>query len=271
MKALGAALMFFILWTHPALADGDSARTPGAESPSQIPDPGAFQIPAFQPAWETSDFLIPPAAFPDTTPVTQEAYRSTARLLPSNMSFMETGLWGEHGFFRSIGIAGELSPESRKSELTARRTMLTMHQIGGFVTLGLMAATLYYGQKTLNDSNIPTQGTNGQNVASQERTDQNNHNKFVTYTIISYGLTGLLAVISPPPLIRRDETSTTTIHKTLAWIHVAGMILTPILGSMVRQRSGRFSYIDLPRARFHQISAYATTGVFAASLIVITF
>ena len=271
MKAPVTALLILILRTLPALADGDSARTTAPESPAQIQEPGAFRIPAFQDGRETSDFLLPPPALADTTPPIQEAHRSAARLLPSNMSFMETGLWGEHGFFRSIGIAGELSPESRKSELSARRTMLTMHQIGGFVTLGLMAATLYYGQKTLNDSNIPTQGPNGQTIQSQERTDQDNHNKFVTYTIISYGLTGLLAVLSPPPLIRRDETSTTTIHKTLAWVHVAGMILTPIIGSMVRQRSGRFSYIDLPKARFHQISAYATTGVFAASLIVITF
>ena len=271
MKALCTALLFFILWTPIALADGDSARATAAESPALIPATDALQAPAFQAGWGTSDFLIPSAAFPDTTPVAQAAPRSTARLLPSNMSFMESGLWGEHGFFRSIGIAGELSPESRKSELSARRTMLTMHQIGGFVTLGLMAATLYYGQKTLNDSNIPTQGPNGQNIASQERTAQNNHNKFLTYTIISYGLTGLLAVISPPPLIRRDETSTTTIHKTLAWVHFAGMVLTPIVGNMIKKRSGRFSYIDLPTARFHQISAYATTGVFAASLIVITF
>ena len=76
----------------------------------------------------------------------------------------------------------------------------------------------------------------------------------------------MLAVLSPPPLIRRDETSTTTIHKTLAWVHVAGMILTPIIGSSLRH-SLNFSQM----ARYHQISAYVTTATLAASLIIVTF
>ena len=252
MKALCTLLLVCVSWGHQAMADGD---TSGYQEISM------YSLGDFQKSWGTSDFLMPAMSEADSTPAVTASPRSTARLLPDNMSLMERGLWGENGFLRSIGIAGELTPESRKSELSARRTMLTMHQIGGYVTLGLMGATLWYGQKTLNDSNLP----------AQDRVDQNNHNKWVTYTIISYGLTGLLAILSPPPLIRRNETSTTTIHKTLAWIHVAGMILTPIVGSMVRKRSGRFTYIDLPSARFHQISAYATTGVFAASLIVITF
>jgi hypothetical protein len=225
----------------PALSEAPAPETPAA---------------GFKADWGMSDFLNPRATVQDTTPAAAFTPRNTARLMPENLSFLERGLWGENGFFRSIGIAGELTPEARKNELAARRTMLTMHQIGGFVTLGLMGASLYYGQRALDYS---------------DRTDMNKHQQFVTYTIIAYGLTGLLAVLSPPPLIRRDETSTTTIHKTLAWVHVAGMILTPIVGSMIRKRSGRFTYNDLPTARFHQVSAYATTGVFAASMVIITF
>jgi hypothetical protein len=67
-------------------------------------------------------------------------------------------------------------------------------------------------------------------------------------------------------MIRRDEASTTTLHKTLAWIHFTGMILTPILGSMISKRG-----TDSQVAHFHQISAYTTTAALAASLIVITF
>jgi hypothetical protein len=256
MKALCTLLFFCITWSHQAMAGGDTTYSRPGESTENSPEPVGFPVAAFQKSWGTSDLLIPQMASFDTTPAGTTSPHTTPRLMPDNLSFMERGLWGENGFFRSIGIAGELTPESRKSELSARRTMLTMHQIGGFVTLGLMGATLYYGQRSLNYS---------------DRTDMNKHNQFVTYTIISYGLTGMLAVISPPPLIRRNETSTTTIHKTLAWLHFAGMILTPIVGSMVRKRSGRFTYNDLSTAHFHQVSAYVTTGVFAASLIVITF
>ena len=178
------------------------------------------------------------------------------KLLPDNMSLMERSLWGEGGIIRAIGFSSPLTPEVRKSELALRRTMLTIHQIGGFATLGLMVTAAYYGQRYLNLSRSH---------------DRNLHQTFVTATIASYSLTALLAILSPPPLIRRDETSTTTIHKTLAWVHAAGMIVTPIIGTMIRKRSGRYSYNDLSTARFHQVSAYITTGVFAASLIVITF
>jgi hypothetical protein len=64
---------------------------------------------------------------------------------------------------------------------------------------------------------------------------------------------------------------TTTIHKLLAWIHVAGMILTPIIGSTVSQRTNnRTLGINIDKAHFHQYAGYLTTAVFAASMIVIT-
>jgi hypothetical protein len=174
------------------------------------------------------------------------------RLLPDNLSFFERAMWGESGIMRSVGIASPLTPDVRKHELSVRRTMLTAHQIGGFVTLGLMATTVYFGQRYLDHG---------------QRNDLDMHQTFVAATIASYAATGLLAIFSPPPLIRRDEFSTTTLHKTLAWIHVAGMIITPILGAAISRRGS--SYYD--QAHFHQVSAYITTAVFAASMIIITF
>ena len=183
-------------------------------------------------------------AVPDSFP------RPTVRrLLPANISFMEKTMWGENGFFRSTGLASPLTPESRASELSLRRGMLVAHQLGGFVTLGLMASAAYAGQKIID-------GNSGYRPY---------HQGFVAGTIVAYSATGLLALLSPPPLIRRDEVSTTTIHKTLAWVHAAGMIITPILGSMI----GRHS--DIKREHVHQVSGYLTTAVFAASLITITF
>jgi hypothetical protein len=172
------------------------------------------------------------------------------RLLPPNMSFMEKGLWGEDGMMRSIGLASPLTPESRMKELDLRRGMLVAHQIGGFVTLGFMLSAVYAGQKIID-------GNPGFRPY---------HQAFVAGTITSYSLTGLLAVLSPPPLIRRDEVSTTTIHKTLAWVHFAGMVVTPILGSMINRRS-----TSTQQEHFHQISGYITTAAFAAALITVTF
>lgn len=190
---------------------------------------------------------------PDSTAVDSLSLPVKRKLLPDNMSFLERGLWGENGIVRGIGIASPLTPEVRKHELAVRRTMLSMHQIGGFVTLGLMGAAVVYGQRYLDHF---------------QKKDANLHQTFVVATISSYSATALLAVLSPPPLIRRDgEFSTTTLHKTLAWIHVAGMIVTPILGAAINKRGSSYD----AQARVHQISAYITTAVFAASLVVVTF
>jgi hypothetical protein len=180
----------------------------------------------------------------DTTAVTPKR-----KLLPDNMSLMERSLWGESGLFRSVGLAAPLTPEVRKSELGLRRTMLSIHQIGGFVTLGLMISTVYYGQLVLNG----------------HRQYLPRHKAFVAATIVSYTATGLLSVMSPPPLIRRDEISTTTIHKTLAWVHFLGMVVTPIIGKTIKHSS------NINMAHYHQVSAYITTGALAASMIVVTF
>ena len=172
------------------------------------------------------------------------------RLLPQNMSFMEKGLWGEDGVMRNIGLASPLTPESRMSELNLRRGMLVAHQIGGFVTLGLMLSTVYAGQRIID-------GNPGYRPY---------HQAFVAGTIASYSVTGLLSVLSPPPLIRRDEVSTTTIHKALAWVHFAGMVVTPILGSMINRRS-----TSTQQEHFHQVSGYITTAALAAAFITVTF
>jgi hypothetical protein len=205
------------------------------------------------------EFLLFKEAIADTVPtsvsITQPSDSLSARkprLLPDNMSIMERGLWGGDGLLRGIGIAPPLTPDVRKHELTVRRTMLTMHQIGGFATLASMIATDYFGQKYLDGRN---------------RKDLDTHQTFIPITIGLYSATGLLALLSPPPLIRRDEMSTTWVHKTLAWVHVAGIIITPILAAAIPRRGASFE----EKARIHQISAYITTGVFAASIIVITF
>ena len=203
---------------------------------------------AFQPSLR-DQLLYGPADSPlDSLP-----HPPQRKLMPTNASFMEKYLWDEDGLFRNIGLASPLTPEVRKSELSLRRNMLTAHLIGGFVTLGSMITTCYYGQKMIDDG-------------GKLRSNRSNHQLFVTVTIASYSATGLLAVLSPPPMIRRDEISTTTIHKTLAWVHFLGMVITPIIGASLHHHATTTQIVH-----FHQASAYITTAALAASLIVITF
>jgi hypothetical protein len=214
-------------------------------------------------AYNLYPFSIYPHAIVDTTIEEGSPEGDTLvqeekpRLLPDNISFGEKVFWGENGVFRGLGIASPLTPEVRKHELAVRRTMLTMHQIGGFIALASMIGTAWTGQRTID---LP-----------RNKALKNAHQKMIIATITTYSITGLLSILSPPPLIRRDEGGTTAIHKTLAWFHVAGMILTPIIGSMVSQRGVRGSSgINIDKAHFHQYAGYITTAIFAASMIVIT-
>jgi len=184
--------------------------------------------------------------YPDTT-----FQISKPKLLPDKISFFESWLWGENGLVRGIGLASPLTPEVRRHELDVRRFMLTAHQIGGFVTLGCMLATCYYGQKIIDG----------------DYTYEKTKKKLVTATIASYSITALLSILSPPPLIRRDESSTTSLHKFLAWFHVAGMIVTPLLGSVINTK--RMFHMD--KAHYHQIAGYITTAIFTTAMVVITF
>lgn len=171
-------------------------------------------------------------------------------LLPSNISILESTVWGEDGLLRSTGIAPPLTPDERRAELQLRRTMLSIHQIGGFVTLGLMASTVYYGQLVYNG----------------DRQYLRTHKTLVAATILSYTTTGLLALLSPPPYIRRDEVSTITVHKWFAWLHITGMIVTPIVGGMLRHS---MNYNQL--AKLHLISGYVTLGALTGAMVSVTF
>ena len=191
----------------------------------------------------------------DTTNPDEES--AARRLLPEDMSWMENFLWGVNGIFRS----GKLSPKKRISELSLRRTMLTWHQRLGIATWFLMGATVLAGQLTLNGN----------------RKYRNWHQPLADATIIGYSATALLAILSPPPLVRRSgEHDTIFWHKLLAFVHAAGMIALPFLANGIVSRS-RFNGVRGPerfndaRARAHQVTAYITYTAFTASIITIFF
>jgi len=211
---------------------------------------------SFREAFPQSDYTLPfqssEIAFDAGSPLGDSTMPSTPkhRLQPANMSFMERYLWDSDGVFREWGWAGPLTPDERKSELELRRTMLTAHQIGGFVTEGLLIGAVYFGQRLIDG----------------DRKANDWHQPLVAATIASYSITGLLAILSPPPYIRRDnEASTTVTHKWLAWVHFSGMFITPFLAQFIH----RNDYNGI--ARFHQAAGYITLGALTASLIVVTF
>jgi hypothetical protein len=171
---------------------------------------------------------------------------SAANLLPSRLGPMERLLWGEHGAMRYLGMP--LTGENREKEIFLRRGLLTAHQVGGFLTLGVMTATAVTGQMMINDP---------------ERDLHERKELLVGATLFSYFTTALLAAVTPPPMHRRDQWSSISWHKLLATVHFTGMIVTPILGERIEG--------DLDRQRLHQYAGYATLAAFTGAMIVVTF
>jgi hypothetical protein len=188
---------------------------------------------------------------------TSEADLKARKYLPEDMSWTENLLWGVHGWFTSE----PLTASERKDELSLRRTMLTWHQRLGITTWILMSATVLAGQLTLNGN----------------RQFRSWHVPLASATIVGYSATALLAIISPPPLIRREgEHGTVFYHKLLAWVHAAGMIALPFLAdaitrSHVENGQRNQGQIDVASARAHQITAYITYAAFTASILTIVF
>jgi hypothetical protein len=217
------------------------------------------QLPAFaeEAASAATEEIHPDSSrTPGGAPATDAAAMQDP-LLPEIMSPGERLMWGRHGLMRTIG-AFPLTEESREKEMGLRRTMLTIHEIGGFATLAAMLTTVVYGQLTLNG-----------NLSLGET-----HQAWATATIISYFTTASLSLLSPPPMVRRKEWNTVSIHKGLAIVHFTGMILTPLLAEGVaREERGSSSpaKIDRDKAHIHQISGYITTATFAAAMMVIAF
>ncbi len=172
-------------------------------------------------------------------------------LLPHKMIFTQRAFWGPNGLLRVMKIA-PLTPEGRIHELKVRRTMLVMHQIGGFITLAGFVAQGILGAKLYN--------AKGQDYVDTKVW----HERSATFINIAYGTTLALSLTAPPPVVGAKKGFTSIkLHKYLAVVHLTGMIATNILANMIR---------DNPDLKpYHRAAAYGTFGAYAASILAIAF
>ncbi|MEZ0540460.1 hypothetical protein [Fibrella arboris] len=203
---------------------------------------------------------VAPVAADTTKPATQSAEEllgsltdsiPEAPLLPDHMLITQRLFWGKKGLMR-LTNASPLTTEGRSNELKVRRTMLKLHQIGGFVTLaGFIAQGIIGSQLYKAD-------------ASDYRRLKDLHEGMATAINISYATTALLSLTSPPPAVgARRGLSTIKLHKYLAIVHMAGMVATNILASQIGKNSELKPY--------HRAAAYTTFGAFAAAIVVLKF
>jgi hypothetical protein len=146
----------------------------------------------------------------------------------------------------------QTQPDPKMQALLDKRThMLKIHQRMGLITTVPLLATL-----------LTSVNAGGKNTSN---TDRNVHLVLGAVTGDLYGITAYYAIRAP----RVPGTQTRgpiRFHKAMAYIHVPGMILTPILGAMAYSQKNNGEKVH-GIAAAHGPVAIVTAGAFGAALL----
>jgi len=166
---------------------------------------------------------------------------------PAKMLFTQRALWGTGGLLKNRYSGNDLVA-NRQKDLKIRRTMLQLHQIGGFVTIGGMLA----------------QGIIGSKLYKGDYKVRELHENVGMAVNLTYGFTALNGLFAPPSAFNRDKKITSIrLHKWLAVLHLSGMIATNILGSQIED--------NVSLKPYHRAAAYVSFASLATALVVIKF
>lgn len=152
---------------------------------------------------------------------------------------------------------GYSAPKDPKMEfdnqmnLEKRRFYLNQHQKWGLVTLGLMALAL----TSAGDGNPPIE-----------------HVMLGTATAVTYGVSAYYAIQAPnwSDFNTNPPTGGSALHRNLAWIHLPGMILTPVLGYMAKKKRDKGEELNSPE-KYHKDIAGITAATLAISVLSVSF
>ena len=135
--------------------------------------------------------------------------------------------------------------------LDKRSHMLKLHQRYGLIAAVPLAATVLLGSSA-----------GGKSTCSSSR---NLHAALGLTSAALYSISAYYAIAAP----RIDGTPTrgnTRLHKALAWVHGAGMILTPILGDLAYQQRRRGENVH-GIASAHGAVGIVTVAAYAAAIL----
>jgi hypothetical protein len=137
--------------------------------------------------------------------------------------------------------------------LHVRRTLLSLHQIFGITTVGLLVATVVLGQASYYDK------FSGQNTGKFEVW----HDYLEASATLGFATTGLLAAFAPVPFPKKAN-GTILIHKIAMITASAGFLAEIILGVVTVSLEGNKNQLTLAEAHLvtgYSILAATTVGV----------
>jgi hypothetical protein len=152
-------------------------------------------------------------------------------------------------------------------KIRRRRTMLELHQLGGFATLASLTVAVTLGQLDYLDK-YAGGGDSGRWITPHA---------VAAYTAAAiFTGTALLAVFAPNPTEKPLRLDTATLHKTAMSIAALGYASQIVLGILAARSEGaqvspatRLRQRDFALA--HQIVGYATFAAAAGGFLVLTF
>jgi hypothetical protein len=145
-------------------------------------------------------------------------------------------------------------------QLSKRRTMLRFHQLGGFLTVGSLTATVVLGQLDYSDK-YGGRGDVG--------TYRSWHRWVAVATTAIFAGTASLAVFAPSPIEKPARLDTATLHKVAMSIAAAGMAAQIVLGIVTASKEGQSAQRDFALA--HQIVGYTTLAATLTGFTVLSF
>ena len=142
-----------------------------------------------------------------------------------------------------------------QARLDRRTHMLAVHQRLGLITAGALAATI-----------ISSAGAGGRSTGS---TSRDLHAALGAGTAGLYFFTASYA-IRAPRIAGTHTRGPIRLHKSLAWVHGTGMILTPILGAMAFDQKSKGEKVH-GIASYHAPVAWVTTAAYGLAIASVTF
>jgi hypothetical protein len=149
------------------------------------------------------------------------------------------------GFVQAQGSAAD------QALLDKRSHMLKLHQRYGLIATVPLVATVLTG-----------------GLATGTSTSSGSRNLHAALGLTSFGLYSISAyyAIAAPRIAGTKTSGNTRWHKALAWVHGAGMILTPALGAMAYEQKKRGESVH-GIASAHGGVAVATVAAYAAAML----
>jgi len=145
-------------------------------------------------------------------------------------------------------------------QLAKRRTMLQYHQMGGYLTVATLTATVVLGQLDYSDKY-----GGGGDVGTYHTW----HRWVAASSAAIFAGTAALAVFAPAPIEKPARLDSGMVHKVAMTVAAAGMATQIVLGIVTASKEGQNAQRDYAMA--HQIIGYTTLAATLTGFTVLAF